>query len=78
MKKLFLSILIGGLLLGGNAYAEIEEMQDKYIYLGDYSSTPVTTVCVDGYKFVVVRGPDAVGVTQAFEEVEGKTVPDKC
>jgi|TARA_R110000803_G_scaffold204736_1_gene270966 hypothetical protein len=78
MKKLFLSILIAGLLLGGNAYAEIEEMQDKYIYPGDYSSTPVTTVCVDGYKFVVVRGPDAVGVTQAFEEVEGKTVPDKC
>ena len=58
MKKLFLSILIAGLLLGGNAYAEIEEMQDKYIYPGDYSSTPVTTVCVDGYKVEGKTVPD--------------------
>ena len=78
MKKL-LGILVLGLLLSSNAYTEIRQIeQDKIYFLGGYDSSGVTTFCVDGYKFVSVRGPEAIAVTQAFEIRDGQSLPSDC
>ena len=78
MKKV-IEIIVLGLLLSGTAYAEIRQIEKgRAEFFGGYDSSGVTTLCVDGYKFVVVRGPKAISVTQAFEIREGQSLPTEC
>ena len=83
MKKI-LGIIVLGLLLSGNAYAEIKMIKDKTIFAGNVFD--VTTLCVDSQKFVVMqffRNMDegltsSITTTQIFEERDGKSLPAKC
>ena len=83
MKKI-LGIIVLGLLLSGNAYAEIKMIKDKIIFAGNVFD--VTTLCVDSQKFVVMqffRNMDegltsSITTTQIFEERNGKSLPVGC
>ena len=78
MKKL-LGILVLGLLWCNLSFAEIRKIEGEYVPTrGSYDGVAVSTICVDGYKFVVVRGRASPSVTQAFEEKDGKSLPAKC
>jgi len=79
MKKL-LVIVILGLLLSGNAYADMRQIeQDRMIFPNsNYTAARVITACIDGYKFVIVRANKSISTTQAFEEKDGRSVPSKC
>ena len=78
MKKIFIITFLG-LFLNGFSLAEIREIeQAKIRFKGGYSTSGVTTICVDGYKYVAVRGPDAISVVQAFEIIDGKSLPAEC
>ena len=77
MKK-FLVILVLGLLLTCNAFAEMRLIEEKYLE-GDKPDKwgySITTVCVDGYKFVMAVNREAF--EQFFEERDGKSLPAKC
>ena len=91
MKKL-LGIIVLGLLLGGNAYAEIKVIDVfKYKSKGlKGTQFSIHTMCIDGYKFVttyekakkskVGMGIAAVSVNtiQFMIAENGKMVPAKC
>ena len=89
MKKLFSSILVLGLLLSGNAFAE-----SKLLETTDHKAFKISTVCIDGYKFVVtndynyaeagnasnrsVSNSTSVNTIQFMITENGKMVPAKC
>ena len=78
MKKM-IGIVIASLVFCNFAFAEIRKIEAKYVPTrGSYDGVAVSTICVDGYKFVVVRGRESPGVTQAYEERDGKSLPAKC
>ena len=86
MKKL-LSIIVLGLLLGGNAYAEIKLLETDLISQGTNNTMIVSTICIDGYKFISVydqvynkldRAGVSTSITQSFVRVDGKSVPALC
>ena len=80
MKKLFGMIAIV-LLFSSVVFAEIELIErDTIRYSRDGSSNAFTirTICVDGYKFVAVRAPEAISVTQAFEIRGDQSLPAVC
>ena len=52
MKKL-LGIIVLGLLLSGNAYAFTKKLKSK-----DHGALTISTVCIDGYKFVTTHKND--------------------
>ena len=59
-------------------FAEMRLIEEKDL-VGDkpnYWGYQITTVCVDGYKFVVVVNREAF--VQFFEERDGKSLPAKC
>ena len=89
MKKL-LGIVVLGLLLGSNSFAESKLIESK-----NHKAFYISTYCIDGYKFVVTndyansRGvakynddPVSVSVsvntTQFMEVKNGIMVPAKC
>ena len=77
MKKL-LGIVVLGLLWCNVGFAEMKLIEEKYL-AGDKPNNwgySITTVCVDGYKFVVVVNREAF--VQFFEERDGKSLPAKC
>ena len=77
MKKL-LGIVVLGLLWFNVGFAEMRLIEEKDL-VGDkpnYWGYQITTVCVDGYKFVVVVNREAF--VQFFEERDGKSLPAKC
>ena len=81
MKKL-LGILVLGLLLSGNAYAEIKILEQigptklkTSLLKGAFS---VTRICSNGYEFLVTGKGDNTSVTQVFENDNGKSLPKKC
>ena len=84
MKKLFSIILVLGLLLSGNSYAEIKMIKDETIYADNVFD--VTTLCIDSQKFVVMqfyRNLDkgltsSITTTQIFEERNGRSLPVGC
>ena len=49
MKKI-LGVIVLGLLLSGNAYAE-----SKLLETENHKAFKISTVCIDGYKFVVTN-----------------------
>ena len=61
------------LMLVNNAYSA-----DKWLYFDDYSKSELKTTCADGYKFLIVRGPEAISVVQVFEINDGKSLPERC
>ena len=69
--KIRLPILIWVSLFVGPIEAEIKTIENGSVKNG--LRIFITTVCIDGYKFVV-----ADGTTQFFEIKEKKIVPAKC
>ena len=77
-------ILVSGLLLSSNAYAEIKTL-DKTLISGQGSVIAVTKICVDGKVLVhsnIYGGEDgkdaSTNLVQLFEERDGKSLPEKC
>ena len=74
MKKA-IAIIVFGLLLSGNAYAEIKIIEEKDIS----SDTTVRTLCIDGYKFIITSSNTGESIVQAYYRGGGnKPQPEKC
>ena len=84
MKKL-LGILVLGLLVCNIGFAEMRLIEEKGIK-GKHHTNWISTVCIDGYKFVYMRtgagGPGrAQSIVQFYERAQGKhgnPQPAKC
>ena len=81
MKKVILIVVLG-LLLSGNAYAEIRILEQiepaklkTSLLKGAFS---VTRICSNGYEFLVTGKGTNTSVIQVFEERDGKSLPTKC
>jgi len=88
MKKL-LGIVVLGLLLSGNGFAESKLLETK-----KHGPFHISTFCIDGYKFVVTNDTDyaeggyrenlsvsvatSVNTIQFMTTENGKMVPAKC
>ena len=74
MKKL-LSIIVLGIMLSGNVYAAIDLIEQKEIY----DDTTVSTLCIDGYKFVITSSNNGESIVQVFKSRGGKlSYPERC
>jgi hypothetical protein len=76
MKKI-VCIVIASLVLCGIGFAEIRLIEQKKIKTKDIHYM-VSTICVDGYKFVISPGFKGKSMVQFFEERNEKSVPAKC
>ena len=84
MKKL-LSIIVLGLLLSGNAYAEIKLIERDNIAVIPLTMW-VSRICVDGYEYLTLAdikqedNSNAItgSIIQSFEVIDGKSLPKKC
>ena len=72
MKKLIV-IVIASLMFSNIGYAEIRQIEVKNIK-GNY----VSTICVDGHKFVVSKNGRSIVQFFYFERLDNKTIPAKC
>ena len=78
MKKLFLSILVICSLLGGNAYAEIRQIEKgKVKFFGSHGSSWVTTFYVRLFSIVNSREILRIMLSTAKEERDGKSPKSK-
>ena len=85
MKKLFLSILVQGLLLSGNVYAEIKLLDRNNVDVIPLTMQ-VSRICVDGYEYVTLAdikqedesNAKTASIIQSFEVICGKSLPKKC
>ena len=74
MKKIigiiFVSLMFANIGFAKITGYEVENIRGKHI----------TTICVDGYKFVTVSllDGDGISIAQIFEERSGKSLPVKC
>ena len=85
MKKL-LGTLVLVLLWCNAGFAEIIEIESKKIT--SHKDKVITTVCVDGYKFVIVENQNGISITQAFfykpgkpfnaKDFPSKAAPEEC
>ena len=75
MKKI-IGIIFISLMFANIGFAEMRLIEEKTIK--GYHSYFTTTICVDGYKFVVMHYTEARSMVQAFEERDGKSLPTKC
>jgi hypothetical protein len=71
MKKI-IGIVIATLVFSNIGFAEMKFIEGQQV-----SSLFMRTVCIDGYKFVVVT-EGGTGIVQAFREADGRSVPAKC
>ena len=71
MKKL-IGIVIASLLFSNIGFAEMRLIEKKSI-----GGNPVSTICVDGYKFVT-NVQIGTSMVQFYEERDGKLLPAKC
>ena len=78
LKKL-LGILVIGLLWCNVGVAEIRFIETKEITGHNVKNYMISTICVDGYKFVSARiyRDTRVSMVQFFEERDGKSLPTK-
>ena len=72
-------IVIACLLFSNIGYAEWRVINQKtikpdHMTLKNTWNVPISTICVDGYKFVVKNH----SIVQFFKRVEGKSLPKKC
>ena len=73
MKKI-LGIVVLSLLLSGNVYAAINLIEKKEI-----DDTTVSTLCIDGYKFVITSSNNGESIVQVFKSRGGKlSYPERC
>jgi hypothetical protein len=87
MRKVLAGLLIaaGLLVFAANVHAQPEpkdlSRESKMFrnYTGE-GSTSVTSLCMEGYVFVLVNGniSNQTFITQVYEEKNGKTVPKRC
>ena len=82
MKKILITFILS-LFFSVCSFAEITKIDGDEVKLEGNYTGGVTKTCVDGYKFIIVRGPkskgpETIAVTQAFEIVDGKSLPSKC
>jgi len=81
MKKVIVAVLV--MLFWCNVgVAEIKLIEEKLVKGKDYSNW-ISTVCIDGHKFVFMRsGGGQTGrsqsIVQAFEERDAKSFPERC
>ena len=76
MKKIIV-IVIAGLVFGSIAFAEMKRIEEKKFSFLNYH---LSTVCVDGYKFVVASSTAGnVSVVQFYvRDGSGDTILKKC
>jgi hypothetical protein len=88
MKKL-LGIIVLGLLWCNISTGEIKLIEEELVSQGTGESITISTVCVDGYKFVTVydqaydkgnRVSVSTSITQMFVRVPDKdlSLPQRC
>ena len=72
MKKIiliiFISLMFSNIGFAGMRDIAVVALQNKHI----------STLCVDGYKFIIYDNKRGSGMVQAFEERNGKSLPAKC
>jgi len=94
MKKLLSVILVLGLLLSGNAYAETKIVDTFKYKVEDEVRYSVYTLCIDGYKFITTQDIDfesrgagntrSVSISTSVNTIQfmivenGKMIPAKC
>ena len=77
----FLYVFIGLMIVSFNAYGDGHtETLTKHDMHGEYD---LRTICVDGYKFVVVQDwirntSNSISIVQFYTNENGKAVPAKC
>jgi hypothetical protein len=78
MRRIIL-IIIASLMFANIGFAEMSFIEEKKIE-ADNLFIRITTVCIDGYKFVVATKTGKIerNIVQAFEERDGKSLPAKC
>ena len=80
MKKI-IGIVIASLMISNIGFAEISTIEQTHWMAGNYM---ISTVCVDGYKFVFWQNTEGnVSMTQFFKHYEAipgtiTTIPAKC
>ena len=69
--------MITGILWNNFGVADIREIESKKIT--SHKDKVVTTVCIDGYKFVIAENQNGISITQALYRGGGnKPQPEKC
>ncbi len=80
MKKIIV-IVIARLVFCNIGFSEITRIEKDSIKL-HYGHVAVSTLCIDGYKFVVARDDKnkalSLDLKQMFEERNGQSLPAKC
>ena len=81
MKKI-IGIVIASMMFANIGFAEIRLIEEKTLKGKKAANYYMATVCVDGYKFVIVRtgtGGRAISMVQFFENENNSRVgPAKC
>ena len=87
MRKVLAGYLValGLLAFAANVYAQQESRdlsREKKLfrnYTGE-GSTSVTSLCMEGYVFVLVNGnvSNQTSISQVYEERNGKVIPKRC
>jgi len=82
MKKI-IGIIFISLMFCNIGFAEMRVIESDNIHDDNEHKLPIfemTTVCVDGYKFVVLDryAKEGMSMVQFFEERDGKSLPAKC
>jgi hypothetical protein len=80
MKKIFLIILVS-LMFANIGFAEITLIEEKLIKGKIYKNT-ISTVCIDGYKFVYIKSGSgtgqSLGIVQFYFHHVGNSLPARC
>ena len=82
MIKKLLAIVVLGLFLSVNTFAEIRILEQigaaKLKTSALKGAFSVTRICSNGYEFLITGVGTNTSVTQVFEERDGKSLPAKC
>ena len=81
MKKI-IGVVFASLMFANIGFAEMRDIEEGFVKFRGTSGAFITTMCIDGYKFVAMKDGKhnslSVAVTQVFEERDGKSLPAKC
>ena len=84
MKKI-IGIIFVSLMFANIGFAEMRLIESKHLGPGFTKNHyyMLTTICVDGYKFVIHEptyrfNETITNMVQALEERDGKSLPTKC
>ena len=80
MKKI-IGIIFVSLMFANIGFAEIREIENEYLRADRYIRI-ITTVCVDGYKFVITQANNDGGISMVQfmrqHTHDSLPVPEKC